>query len=100
MIYKNEHLKKFEKDFEKQFNDYRDEDLEGKEKINNEKLRKFPIHQLLKQIKIDELLWDIDGNSLYPSTMRVQNGIYPRIETRYAFTRDMNDELVEYCYSK
>ena len=24
-----------------------------------------------------------------------KNGIYPRTETGYAFTRDMNDELVE-----
>ena len=24
-----------------------------------------------------------------------ENSIYPRIETGYAFTRDMNDELVE-----
>ena len=30
---------------------------------------------------------------LYPSAMWDQNSIYPRIETGYASTRDMNDEL-------
>ena len=41
------------------------------------------------------LLWDFDAVSLYPSAMWDEKSIYPRIETGYAFTRDMNDELVE-----
>ena len=40
-------------------------------------------------------MWDFDAVSLYPSAMWDENGIYQRIETGYAFTRDMNDELVE-----
>ena len=59
--YKNKHFKIFEKEHENQFNDYRDEDLEEKEKNINEKLNQLPIHQLIKQIKLDELLWDFDG---------------------------------------
>ena len=42
-----------------------------------------------------QLLWDFDAVSLYPSAMWDEKSIYPRIETGYAFTRDMNDELVE-----
>ena len=33
--------------------------------------------------------------SLHPSAMWDEKSIYPRIETGYAYTRDMNDELVE-----
>ena len=36
-----------------------------------------------------------DATSLYPSAMYDENSIYPKIETVYAFTEDMNDELVE-----
>ena len=46
-------------------------------------------------MKLNELLWDFDAVSLYPSAMWDENSIYPRIETGYAFTKDMNDELVE-----
>ena len=53
-----------------------------------------PIHQLIKQIKSDELLWHFDANSLYPSAMWDENSIYPRIETRFAFKRDVNKWLV------
>ena len=40
-------------------------------------------------------MWDYDCVSLYPSAMWGENSIYPRIETGYAFTKDINDELVE-----
>ena len=94
MEYKNKHFKIFEKEYEDQFGDYRDGDVDGKEKYINEKLSQLPIHQLIKQIKIYELLWDFDAVSLYPSAMWDEKSIYPRIETVYAFTRDMNKFLV------
>ena len=40
-------------------------------------------------------MWDFDCTSLYASAMWDSKSIYPRIETRYAFTKDMNDALVE-----
>ena len=95
MKYKNEHFKIFEKEYENQFSDYRNENIEGKEKYINEKLSDLPIHQLIKQLKIIELLWDYDCVSLYPSATGEPKSIYPKIETGYAFTPDMNDELVE-----
>ena len=61
--YKNKHFKIFEKEYENHFNDYRDKDVEEKKYIN-EKLSQLPIHQLKKQIKLDELLWDYDANNL------------------------------------
>ena len=50
---------------------------------------------LLKQIELIHLLWVFDAVSLYPSAMWDKKSIYPRIETGYAYTRDMNDALVE-----
>ena len=46
-------------------------------------------------MKINELLWDFDCVSLYPSAMWGKNSIYPKIETGYAFEKHMIDELVE-----
>ena len=92
--YKNKYFKKFEKEYENQFDDYRDEDIDEKEKYINEKLSQLSIHQLIKQIKLEELLWGFDATSLYPSAMWDGKSIYPRIETGYSFTRDMNKILV------
>ena len=95
MEYKNKYFKIFEKEYESQFNDYREEDLDEKEKYINEKLSELRSHKIIKRIELIHLLWDFDAVSLYPSAMWDENSIYPRIETGYAFTRDMNDELVE-----
>ena len=94
MNYKNEHLKSFEKKYENQFDDYRDENVEEKEKYINEKLSQLPIHQLLIQLSLNDLLWSYDANSLYPSAMWDPKSFYPKIETGYPFTPDMKDELV------
>ena len=92
---KNKYFKIYEKEYEYQFNDYRNEDVEEKEKYINEKVSQLPIRQLKKQTKLDELLCDFDAVSFYSSAMWDENSIYPRIETGYAFTPDMNDELVK-----
>ena len=95
MEYKNKYFKIFEKEYESQFNDYRDEDIEEKEKYINKKLGNLRLHKLIQRIELIHLLWDFDAVSLYPSAMWYENSIYPRIETGYAYTRDMNDTLVE-----
>ena len=95
MNYKNEHIKVFEKEYEDQFDDYRKENVDEKEKIINEKLTQLRIHQLLKQLQINDFLWHFDCTSLYPSAMWDKSSIYPKIETGFAFTPDMNDEIVE-----
>ena len=95
MNFKNEHYKIFEKGYESNFSDYRDEKIEEKENYINEKLSELPNHQLIGQLKIIELLWDFDCVSLYPSAMWDKKSIYPKIETGYAFEKHMNEELVE-----
>ena len=95
MNYKKKHYKVFEEEYESNFSDYRDENLEEKQKYSNEKLSDLPIHQAIRQSKIIELLWDFDCVSSYPSAMWDKNSIYPKIESVYAFTRNLNDELVE-----
>ena len=95
MNYKNKHSKIYEKEYENQFNDFRDEDVEEKERYINQKLSQLPIHQLIKQTKLGEMLWDFNTVSLYPSVMWHENSIYPMIDTSYAYIEHMNDELVE-----
>ena len=53
------------------------------------------LHKLIQKIELVHLLWDFDAVSLYPSAMWDEKSIYPRIETGYAYTKDMNDEHVE-----
>ena len=45
MQYKNKHFIIFEKEYEDQFNDYRDENVEDKEKYINEKLTNLRLHK-------------------------------------------------------
>ena len=95
MEYNNKYFKIFEKEYENQFDDYRDENLEEKEKYINEKLGNLRLHKSIQRIELIHLLWDFDAVSLYPSAMWDENSIYPRIETGYAFKPHLNNELVE-----
>ena len=95
MEYKNKRFKIFEKEFKDHFDDYRDEDVKKKENYINEKLGNIRLHKLIKGIELIHLFWDFDVVSLYPSAMWDENSFYPRIETGHAFTRYMNEELVE-----
>ena len=63
MEYKNKHFKIFEKEYEDQFTDYRDEDIEEKEKYINEKLSNLRLHRIIKRIELLQLLWDFDAVS-------------------------------------
>ena len=57
--YEKKYYEIFEKEYESQFDDYRFENKEEKEKYINEKLGNLKIHKLLKQIKLNELLWSL-----------------------------------------
>ena len=46
MKHKNKHFKIFEKEYEDQFDDYRDEDVEEKEKYINKKIGDFRLHEI------------------------------------------------------
>ena len=95
MNYKKAHYTIFEKEYESNFSDYRDERVEEKVNYINEKFSKLPIHQLMSKLKIIELLWDFDCVSWYPSAIWDKNSIYPKIETGYAFEKHMKNELFE-----
>ena len=69
--------------------------MKKKQKYISEKLSNLRLHKIIKRIELIHLLWDFDAVSLYPSAMWDEKSTYPRIETGYAFTKDMNDELVE-----
>ena len=93
--YKNKHFKIFEKEYEDQIDEYRDENVDEKEKYINQKLSELRLHKIIKQIELVHLLWDFDAVSLYPNAMWDEKSTYPKIETGYAYTKEMNDELVE-----
>ena len=77
MEYKNKYFKIFEKEYEDQFDDYRDENFEEKEKCINEKLGNLRLHKIIKRIELIHLLWDFDALSLYPIAMWDEKSIYP-----------------------
>ena len=92
--YKNEQLKIIKEEYEIKHNDYRDIGEEEMNNYINKKSGEFPIHKLLQKLNLNALLWDLDTVSLYPSAMLDEKSIYPRIEVGYAFTPDMNEDLV------
>ena len=65
------------------------------EKYINKKLGELPIHRLLQQLSLNDLLWSYDANNLYPIAMSDDMSFCPRMETGYAFTTDMNEEIVK-----
>ena len=69
MKFKNHHIKINKEEYESKFNDYRDTDEEEKNNYNIKNLGKFLIHNLLQELRLNDLLWDIDAVSLYPSAM-------------------------------
>ena len=93
MKYKK-HEEIIKKEYENKFDDYRDIAEEELNNNINEKLGEFPIHKLIQELSLNDLLCDFDAVSLYPSAMSDSKSIYPRKETGYAFKPDMNDELV------
>ena len=94
-----EFLKKYEKQFAKEFNlkydDYRDIDQKEKEKFVNRKLNMLPIHKELSKLDLKKTQMDFDATSLYPSAMWDENSIYPKTETGFAFKPHMNDVYVK-----
>ena len=64
-------------------------------KIVIKKISESPFHQNFRLSDSGFLLMDFDATSLYTSAMRDDENVYPKIETSYPFTIDMNDELVK-----
>ena len=49
---------------------------------------------MIKQIKLDDLLWGFKALSLYPSAMWDENSTSPRIGTCYVYTKFTKYEVV------
>ena len=69
LYYKNKHLESFEKENESKFNEYRIIDVDEMQNYINSQKSDLPVHQLLKQIKLIDLLREFDAVSSYPSAM-------------------------------
>ena len=58
-------------------------------------MSQLPIPKKLREFNRNDLLMAFDATSLYPSAMYDMDSVYPKIETGYAFTEDMNDKIIE-----
>ena len=55
----------------------------------------LPIHKHLAKLNSNKTQLDFDATNLYSSAMWVENSVYPKIETGFAFKPNMNDVYVE-----
>ena len=79
MNYKNHHLKFIKEEYESKLNDYRDLDENEMNDYINKKLGEYTIHKLLQELSLNDLLWEFDAVTLYPSAMSDPKSVYPRI---------------------
>ena len=84
-----------EDEYDSNFKDYRDIDEEERTEHTNKELNKLPIHKKLQKLNFNDVMMDFDATSLYPSAMRDENSVYPKIETGFAFKPHMNCVYVE-----
>ena len=98
--YIKEFKNKYEAEYLSNYSDYRQVKQQDKDRYINEKLTELDISKKLKALNRDDLLMAFDATSLYPSAMYDENSTYPKIETGYAFTPEMNDEIVNQFNTK
>ena len=98
--YIKEFKNKYEAEYLSNYSDYRQVKQQDKDRYINEKLTELDISKKLKALNRDDLLMAFDATSLYPSAMYDENSTYPKIETGYVFTPDMNDEIVNQFNTK
>ena len=91
----NKYEKKYTKEFDSKYDDYRDIDQKEYEKYVKKKLDKISIHKELSKLDLNKTQMDFDASSLYPSAMWERISVYPKIETGLVFKTHMNDVCVE-----
>ena len=91
----NKYVKRYAKEFDSKYDDYRDIDENEKTDYINKKLNRLPIHKELSILDSDKTQMDFDATSLYSSAMWDEKSVYPKIETGFAFKPHMNDVSVE-----
>ena len=93
--FSNKYEKRYGKEFDSRYDDYRDINEKEKTDYMNKKLNKLPIQKKLSKLDSNKTQIDFDATSLYPSAIWDQNSVYPKIETGFAFKQHMNDIYVE-----
>ena len=93
--FSNKYEKQHAKEFDSNYDDYRDNDQKEKTEYNKKKLNLLPIHEELSKLNSNKTLMDYDATSLYPSAMWDGKSVRPEIETGFAFRRHMSDIYVE-----
>ena len=91
----NKYEKQYAKEFSSKYDDYRDINEKEKTDFINKKLNMLPIHKELSKLHSNKTQLDSDATSLYLSGMWVENGVYPKIETGFAFKLHMNTTFVD-----
>ena len=71
-----------------QYEDYtdinQDENQDEKMKYVNDKLKKLPKHDKLRNVDVEKVMMDFDATSLYPVGMWNEKSVYPEMETGFA----------------
>ena len=93
--YTIKHRKIIKDEQDSQFNDFRDNDEQGRTEHINKELDKLSKHKKLQKQNLNDVLMDFDARSLYPSAMWDENSVYPKRETGFDFKPHMNNVYVE-----
>ena len=91
----NKYEKQYGKEFDSNYDEYRDINQKEKEKYVNKKLNMLSIHKELSKLDLNKTQKDFDATSLYPSAIWDEKSVYPKIETGFVFKPQMNDVYVE-----
>ena len=91
----NKYEKQYTKEFDSNYDEYRDVDEKERTEFIDKKLNMLPIHKELSKLNSNKTQMDFDASSLYPSAMWDENSVYPKIETGFPFKPHMNDVYVE-----
>ena len=76
------------------FDDYLKIIVEEKESYIKNQLGKLPIHVKSREFTLTDVSIDFGTTSQYPSAMLDEKLVYPKIETGYASTSNIIDEIV------
>ena len=93
LYYTDQQKKIYAKESKGQIQDYRGIVIDEKHSNMNEKSSDLPVQQKLSQYDLSDLLIIFVATSLSSSAKWDDKSIYPKIETVYAFTIDMNYEF-------
>ena len=91
----NKYEEQYAKEFDSNYDDYRDIDQKETEKYVNKKLNMLSIHKELSKLNSNKTQMDFDATSLYPTAMWDEHSVYPKIETGFAFKPHMKKTYVK-----